>query len=138
MCCRASGTPEGEGYDIITLMKRYYMEKALDKAKQLRQNQTDTEAILWSRLRNRSLNGIKFRRQVPIDKYIVDFVASDKKLIIELDGSQHLEEKNTIKDEERTIKLQVLGYKVIRIFNNDIYNNLDTVLEYIYNEYLNI
>ena len=119
-------------------MKRYYMRKALDNAKQLRQNQTDTEAILWSRLRNRSLNGIKFRRQVPIDKYIADFVASDKKLIIELDGSQHLEEKNTIKDEERTIKLQVLGYKVIRIFNNDIYNNLDTVLEYIYNEYLNI
>ena len=119
-------------------MKRYYKKQALNNAKLLRQNQTDTELILWSKLRNRSLNGIKFRRQVPIDKYIADFVASDKKLIIELDGSQHLEEKNTIKDKERTMKLETLGYKVIRIFNNDIYNNLDTVLEYIYNEYLNI
>ena len=119
-------------------MKRYYKKQALNNAKLLRQNQTDTELILWSKLRNRSLNGIKFRRQVPIDKYIADFVASDKKLIIELDGSQHLEEKNTIKDEERTMKLQALGYKVIRIFNNDIFNNLDIVLEYIYNEYLNI
>ena len=54
------------------------MKKALDNAKQLRQNQTDTEAILWARLRNRSLNGIKFRRQVPIDKYIADFVYIDK------------------------------------------------------------
>ena len=119
-------------------MKRYYMKKALDNAKQLRQNQTDTEAILWSRLRNRSLNGIKFRRQVPIDKYIADFVASGKKLIIELDGSQHLDEKNTVKDNERTRYLNSLGYKVIRVFNNDVSNNLDTVLEYIYNEYLNL
>ena len=116
-------------------MTRYYNSSALNKAKKLRKNQTDTEGILWAKLRNRSLNGIKFRRQVPIGKYIVDFLCLDKKLVIELDGFQHLIEENVVRDNERTEFLCSLGYKVIRIYNNDISLRLKNVLEYIFDEY---
>ena len=116
-------------------MTRYYNSSALNKAKKLRKNQTDTEGILWAKLRNRLLNGIKFRRQVPIGKYIVDFLCLDKKLVIELDGFQHLTEENVVRDNERTEFLCSLGYKVIRIYNNDISLRLKNVLEYIFDEY---
>ena len=59
-------------------------------AKQLRKNSTDTERLLWSRLRNKRFEGLKFRRQEPIGKYIVDFICYEKKYVIECDGSQHL------------------------------------------------
>ena len=91
-------------------MKRYYKKQALNNAKLLRQTQTDTELILWSKLRNRSLNGIKFRRQVPIDKYIADFVASDKKLIIEL-----LWERVA-----RMCRVRVLAFTPCMIFKNSV------------------
>jgi very-short-patch-repair endonuclease len=116
-------------------LNRHYTKNAKCKAKELRQNQTDTENILWHHLRNRSLNNIKFRRQVPIGKYIADFVCMEKKLIIELDGSQHLENKNAEYDKNRTEYLTNLGYKVIRILNNDISKNINSVLEYIIQEY---
>ena len=116
-------------------MNRYYTKTANNNAKKLRQNQTDTESILWHYLRNRALNNIKFRRQVPIGKYIVDFVCMEKKLIIELDGSQHLENNSIEYDQNRTEYLVDLGYKVIRIYNNDISKNVKSVLEYILREY---
>ena len=68
-------------------MNRFYSKKSLTNAKNLRTNQTDCENILWQRIRAKRLNDIKFRRQVPIGKYIVDFVALSKNLVIELDGS---------------------------------------------------
>lgn len=108
---------------------------ASENSKELRQNQTDTESILWHYLRNRGLNNIKFRRQVPIGKYIADFVCMEKKLIIELDGSQHLENKNIEYDENRTKYLTELGYKIIRIYNNAISKNVNSALEYILQEY---
>ncbi len=116
-------------------MNRHYTKTANVNAKELRQNQTDTESILWHYFRNRGLNNIKFRRQVPIGKYIADFLCMDKKLIIELDGSQHLEDENAQYDKERTEYLTKLGYKVIRIFNNDISKNINGVLGYILQEY---
>lgn len=117
-------------------MTRYYNKKALKNAKQLRQTQTDAENYLWFQLRNRALNGIKFRRQVPIEQYIVDFLCMEKKLIIELDGSQHID--NIEYDSIRTEYLNSKGYKVLRIYNNEIFNNIDNVLEYIYSEYLKL
>ena len=72
-------------------MDRFYFEKSLTNAKNLRSNQTDCESILWQRIRAKRLNGIKFRRQVPIGRYVVDFIALSKKLVIELDGSQHFD-----------------------------------------------
>ena len=75
-------------------MNRFYLKKSLTNAKDLRANQTDCENILWQKIRAKKLSGIKFRRQVPVGNYIVDFVALSKKLIIELDGSQHIENIN--------------------------------------------
>ena len=94
----------------------------------LRKEQTDVERLLWSRLRNRQLNQIKFRRQQPIGSYIVDFVSFDKMLIIEIDGGQHNEFNNKAQDEQRTNYLENGGFKVIRFWNNDVLQNLDGVL----------
>ena len=116
-------------------MNRYYSKKSLTNAKSLRTNQTEFENILWHNLRAKRLNGIKFKRQVPIGRYIVDFVTLEKKLVIELDGSQHLDDGKIEYDNERTEFLQTKGYKVIRIYNNDISNNLESVLNYIWDEY---
>ncbi|MGN0031681.1 MAG: endonuclease domain-containing protein [Candidatus Gastranaerophilaceae bacterium] len=114
-------------------MKRLYSSSSLENAKTLRSNQTDCENIIWQNLRAKRLNNIKFRRQVPIGKYIVDFVNLDKKLVIELDGSQHLDAIQY--DNNRTEYLTNLGYKVVRFNNNDIINNLESVLNKIVEEY---
>ena len=114
-------------YANIKAMNRIYKKKSLTNAKELRQNQTDCEQIIWYNLRNRRLNNIKFRRQVPIGQYIVDFAALDKKLIVELDGSQHIEDTLEY-DKNRTDYLVSQGYKVIRFLDNEIIENLDGVL----------
>lgn len=93
----------------------------------LRRNQTDAERKLWQRLRNRQLMGVKFRRQMPIRGYVVDFAAVEIKLIVELDGSQHIDDKEA--DEFRTGFLQREGYKVVRFWNNDVLLRTDYVLE---------
>ncbi len=86
-------------------------------AKQLRRNMTDVEVKLWNALRDRRFENFKFRRQVPIGKYIVDFVCQDRKLIVELDGSQH---EGSRYDEVRDAWLKSVGYKVLRFWNIDI------------------
>jgi very-short-patch-repair endonuclease len=96
-------------------------------AKQLRRNQTDAERVLWLRLRNRRLNDLKFKRQVPIDRYVVDFCCSDARLIIGLDGGQHA--TRTVEDMNRTKSLEAMGYLVLRFWNNDVLQNLEGVLE---------
>jgi very-short-patch-repair endonuclease len=101
------------------------------KAIQLRKESTPAEARLWSRIRNDQL-GITFRRQHAIGKYIVDFCAPRRKLIIELDGSQHL---NQIEyDQQRTLYLESLGYRVLRFWNNEVASQIDRVLEVIWGE----
>lgn len=99
-------------------------------AKELRKQQTDAERILWQCLRNRSMAGYKFRRQEIIGNYIVDFLCLEKKLIIELDGSQHMDMEQ--KDRKRTQFLESLGYIVIRFWNNEIMGELDSVKEEIF------
>ncbi|KAF3978698.1 MAG: endonuclease domain-containing protein [Methylococcales symbiont of Iophon sp. n. MRB-2018] len=96
-------------------------------ARNLRKNQTDAEQILWLQLRDRRFLNLKFRRQFPVESYIVDFICLDCKIIIELDGSQHHEQGN--EDAIRTKFLNQRGFKVIRFWNNDVFNNLDGVLE---------
>ena len=117
-------------------MTRYYTQKSLNYAKDLRTDQTDCENILWQYLRGKRLNNIKFRRQVPIGKYIVDFVNLGKKLVIELDGSQHID--NLDYDKKRTEYLTQNGYKVIRFFDNDITGNIENVLNSIIEIYNSI
>jgi len=97
-------------------------------ARNLRKNQTPQEIILWSRLRNRGLRNLKFRRQHPIGGYIVDFICLEEKLVIELDGQQHKIEEQKIYDKNRTKFLEENGYRVLRFWNNEVNNNLDGVI----------
>jgi len=101
------------------------------RQRELRRNPTEVEKRLWSRLRNRQLDGIKFRRQTPIGRYIVDFVSESEKLIVELDGGQHAQQ--TEADAERTQALESMGYIVIRFWNNEVIENIDGVLMEILN-----
>lgn len=98
----------------------------------LRQNMTEFEIKLWKSLRDRRFCNVKFRRQVPISKYIADFVCFEKRLIIELDGSGHQDKNQAIYDNKRDEYFVSIGYKVLRFWNSDITNNYDKVLDLIY------
>ncbi|MGV8854570.1 MAG: endonuclease domain-containing protein [Devosia sp.] len=99
---------------------------AAQAAKMLRQDASDAERKLWSRLRNRQLLDYKFVRQQPVGRYIADFACRDADLIIELDGGQHA---LSTTDADRTAALAEHGYRVIRFWNSDVLGNLDGVLE---------
>jgi very-short-patch-repair endonuclease len=99
--------------------------KTKHKAIELRKESTPAERKLWSRIRNNQL-GVTFRRQHAVGNYIPDFCSSKAKLVIELDGSQHLEQEEY--DQERTKYLESQGYKVIRFWNNDVLNNIEGVI----------
>lgn len=107
------------------------MEKSLmrQRARDLRKGSTDAERHLWYYLRARRL-GYKFKRQVPIGGFIVDFVCHEKQLIIELDGGQH--QANQAYDEQRTAKLMQRGFQVLRFWNHDVLQLTDDVLRVIY------
>lgn len=96
----------------------------LNFAKQLRQNQTNAEDLMWRELRAKRLAGFKFKRQAPIAQYFADFVCFEAKLIVELDGGQHNE--NPL-DAKRDADLQALGFSVLRFWNNEVLQNLDSV-----------
>jgi very-short-patch-repair endonuclease len=98
-------------------------------ARRLRRKQTDAERVLWFRLRDRRLGGWKFKRQVPIDRFVVDFFCADGKLIVEIDGGQHDQDRE--RDANRTDVLEAMGYLVLRFWNNDVMRNTDGVLEVI-------
>lgn len=106
--------------------------KMMRRAGELRKNQTEAEAKLWSRLRAHRVNGVQFRRQHAIGNYIVDFCSPRRKLIIEVDGSQHLEQNEY--DSERTRYMESKGYRVLRFWNNEVLNDIDTVMNVIWNE----
>ena len=100
-------------------------------ARKLRQQSTDAERMLWKHLRAHRMAGYKFRRQVVIEPYIVDFICLDARLIVEADGGQHLEQAED--DLKRSAFLQSRGYKVIRFWNDEILTDTHIVLERIYN-----
>ena len=101
--------------------------KTIIKARYLRKEETKAEKILWQELRNNNL-GVKFRRQQPVDMFILDFYAPSIMLAIELDGSVHKEKDNKEYDKERTKYLESKGVKVIRLWNGDVENNLENTL----------
>ena len=90
---------------------------------------TEAERLLWTRLRRRQIHGVKFRRQAPIGEYIVDFAAFEPKLVIELDGGQHMEQKEY--DQRRTAWLVSQGFHVLRFWNHEVFEDLECVLEVI-------
>lgn len=105
--------------------------KSIENCRKLRREQTEAEKKLWNILRNRQLEGTKFRRQHLIDKYIIDFYSSQYKIAIEADGGQHYTDKGEEHDRIRTEKLAALGIELIRFSNLDILNNIDGVCEII-------
>ena len=95
-------------------------------AKSLRTNSTDAERKLWSLLRAGQLDGLRFKRQVPLDGYIIDFVCFEAKLIIELDGGQH---SGSAADLIRDEHFRATGFHTLRFWNNDVLENIDGVYE---------
>jgi very-short-patch-repair endonuclease len=108
-----------------------YTRETLAKAQRLRCELTDAERMLWSVLRNRQLNGVKFRRQQPIGSFIADFVCQERRLIVEADGGQHADNPA---DDHRTAFLEGKGYRVLRFWNNEILTNLEAVAQVIASE----
>jgi very-short-patch-repair endonuclease len=107
------------------------MDRFEARPRKLRLSQTSAEAKLWQALRNRRLGRWKFRRQHPIDRYVVDFVTLDGKLIVEVDGVTHAEPSALARDDARTEVLEACGFLVVRVSNTDVYDNLEGVLEMI-------
>ena len=95
-------------------------------ARSMRREPTEAEEKLWHQLRDRRLDRIKFRRQVPIGKYIADFVCVDAKLVVEIDGSQHAELDY---DLERSAELKARGFRVLRFWNDDVLRDMSSVCD---------
>lgn len=107
----------------------FFLSDSIEKlAKDLRKRPTDAEKALWQRLRAKQMNGLKFRRQEPIGRYIVDFVCYERNLIIEVDGGQH---SQSLTDALRDEWLKGQGFRVLRFWNNDVLKDIGAVLEVI-------
>ena len=102
-------------------------ERARVRARSLRETPTDAESLLWCHLRDRRLANFKFRRQRPIGPYFADFACLEAKLIVELDGGQHVEAAGY--DENRTRFIEAQGYRVLRFWNNEVLAQTDAVRE---------
>lgn len=109
-------------------------KQLVKNAKALRRNQTDAENLVWMILRNKQFHNLKFRRQHPIKKYIIDFYCHEKKIAIELDGGQHNEEHSRKYDKKRTNFLESQGIHVFRFWNNEVLNNPEGFWEFLENE----
>ena len=109
-------------------------EKTMDnlrrRACDLRNNATDAERALWRALRGKQLQGFRFRRQMPIGGFIADFVCPQARLIVEVDGGQHAGQREY--DAVRALKLEALGYRVLRYWNDDVLLRLESVADDIY------
>jgi very-short-patch-repair endonuclease len=101
----------------------------------LRNNATDAERTLWQQLRNKQVGGCKFRRQHPCGNYILDFVCLERRVVVEVDGSQHFEAAGY--DNARTLFLRSARFGVLRFWNNQVFRELDGVLEIIRRELAN-
>ena len=104
-------------------------EEVFRKAKELKHPMTEAERLLWDKIRNRKLHGLKFRRQHPLHYYIADFYCHEKRLVIEVDGGIHLDAEVMEHDENRSAELDRLGITVIRFTNDQIFNQLEQALE---------
>ena len=107
-------------------------EKTKTHTKELRKNMTEAEKKLWTLLRSRRFVRHKFRRQVPLGPYILDFVCFEERLIIEVDGSQHMDQATY--DLKRTAYFQEKSYRVIRVWNNDVLGKLPSVSQLIFDQ----
>ena len=100
-----------------------------NRSRVLRSQPISAEAKLWTHLRTRQLGGHKFARQIPIGPYFADFVCRERNVVVEVDGGTHSTDEEVAHDERRTSDLRALGYHVFRVCNDDVYHNLDYVLD---------
>ena len=115
-------------------MKRLVKDdRTLERARRLRREMSDEERVLWMLLRDRRFAGFKFRKQVPLGDYVVDFVCFGSKLILELDGAQHAEPEQAKFDAERTQYLEAAGFRVARIWRGDLFKDREGAMELIWN-----
>lgn len=110
-----------------TLVDVHNKRSLLDIRRTLRVNSTSAEEILWEEIRNKKLNGLKFKRQHSIGNYVVDFYCASKRLIIELDGEVHNTEEQKEKDQHRDQNLTEMNFKILRISNSQVFNDIETV-----------
>ncbi len=103
--------------------------KLYEFSRELRQVETEAEKVLWEWLRNKKLNGLKFRRQHPLSSYIADFYCHEKKLVIELDGAIHETKENMDYDKTRTQQLNEEGIIVVRFRNEEVMNDIEAVIK---------
>ncbi len=118
------------GRGVANYHKKRCTERALSQSKVLKKQMTDAERLLWYYLKKRK--DFSFRKQAPIDNYIVDFVCLKQKLIIEVDGTAHGNYQNRLHDTERDRHLKSLGYRILRFWNDEIFKNINMVLDTIY------
>ncbi|MBJ6748654.1 endonuclease domain-containing protein [Geomonas anaerohicana] len=104
----------------------------LKAARMLRQHMTDAEQLLWFCLRRKQMGGFRFRRQHPVEKFVLDFYCAEARLAVELDGGQHNQPLNALRDRGRTDFLEAQGISLLRIWNHELFVNLEGVLERIY------
>ena len=116
-----------ERHAIIASMNKELRQHMIRRARQLRRDQTHPERVLWYALRSRRLESFKFRRQRPMGRYVVDFVCLEHKLIIELDGDSH-DQFNYNHDIDRQAWLESQGYRVLRVSNDDVLNDMESVV----------
>jgi len=103
--------------------------KIFERAQQLRKQTTEAEEKLWEQLRNRRFEGLKFRRQHPLNRFVADFYCHEKRLVVEVDGGIHNEKEVIERDEGREVDLQNFGLTIIRFTNEEIMTNMGEVLE---------
>jgi very-short-patch-repair endonuclease len=109
------------------MSRRIADPRQLGFARTMRRNMTEAEFRLWLRLRARAVQGLKFRRQVPIGPFIVDFFCAERRLVVEIDGSQHFAEAAIVADARRIAWLEARGLRVLRLANLDVMQNLEAV-----------
>jgi very-short-patch-repair endonuclease len=115
----------GVNAGLTRMTKKYIAPETIGRAQTLRRDMTDAERKLWTILRDSSVDGFAFRRQVPIGPFIADFVCHKAKLIIEVDGGQH--DLDSIREATRAEFLEREGYQVLRFWNNEVLSNLEGV-----------
>jgi very-short-patch-repair endonuclease len=109
-----------------------YNPKLKSTGRTLRTNLTDSEQRLWARLRRKQILGVQFYRQKPLGQYMVDFYAPRARLVVEVDGAQHLEAARVEHDQQRTADLERQGLKVLRFNNLEVLQEIEAVVEEIY------
>jgi type I restriction enzyme M protein len=118
---------------MMTSTKALLPAELLEFARKLRTTQTDAEKLMWGLLRNRRLADYKFRRQYPLQPYVLDFYCHERSLAIELDGGQHNTDHTRTSDDRRTCFIAKQGIRVLRFWNHEVLQDTDAVLEAIWN-----